>query len=353
MPLFVGVGHFCAPYIKWRLQKAHDNLRKTAVSMQKEEFFQLTDKIKDGSANEADLELYIRYFNHFQTDVKWNEKEMGNEQARGRMLLSAIDQSISAPLPVRRLKLNLKWVASIAALLVIAVTAFWFFDNKRPEAAGMAIHTNKSSTQTNELIQLPDGSTVILSAGSTITYSASFAKMPVREVKLNGQAFFDVKHMENHPFIVRTGAVSTQVLGTAFDINSNGGKIIVTVVRGKVSVIKAGKQLGVLTPNKQVIYDNNKDESTIHNINAKKTSSWSKGDLVFTDITVDHAAVFLQERYNVKVNITDETLGKQKFTTKLFENQSLEEVLTLICDFNNAEYTFNESTKLVTIKPKN
>ncbi|SER62140.1 FecR family protein [Pedobacter rhizosphaerae] len=321
--------------------------------MQKEEFFQLTDKINDGSANEAELELYIKYFNSFQTSSVWDEKEMGDEQTRGQMLLAAIDRSIAAPLPVKRLKLNLKWVASIAAILVVAVAAFWFINVNHPVVDNVANYANQTSTNTNELIQLPDGSTVILSAGSTMSYSSIPGKIPVREVKLKGQAFFDVKHIDQQPFIVRTESVTTHVLGTAFEVNANGGKIIVTVARGKVGVTKDGKQLGMLTPNKQVIYDKARDKSTIHDINAKKTSSWSNGDLVFTNITVGHAANFLQQRFNVNIIVKDEALAKQQFTTKLFENQSLTEILTLICDFNNAEYTFNESTKLVTIKPKN
>ncbi|WP_316797718.1 FecR family protein [Pedobacter frigidisoli] len=321
--------------------------------MQKEEFFQLTDKIKDGSANEAELALYIRYFNSFQTSKTWNETEMGDEQARGKLLFAAIDQSIAAPVPVKRLRFDFKWVASIAAILVVAVVAFWLFRVNHQVVQNAANYTYHSSTNTNELIQLPDGSTVILSAGSTMSYRSIPGKVPVREVNLKGKAFFDVKHIDHHPFRVKTQSVITQVLGTAFEVNANGGKIIVTVARGKVGVTRNGKQLGMLTPDKQVIYDESRDESTIHQINAKKTSSWSNGDLVFTNITVGHAANFLQQRFNVKIIVKDEELAKQQFTTKLFENQNLTEILTLICDFNNAEYTFNESTKLVTIKPKN
>ncbi|EDM38813.1 putative anti-sigma factor [Pedobacter sp. BAL39] len=322
--------------------------------MTKEAFFQLTDKVKEGTANDAELELYNQYFNYFQVLEAWDEETMGVEDVRGQLLYESIDRAIGAPVPVR--KLNTGWkkfVTVAAAVLLLAGSAVFFVYQQGQPAEQILSSINVASASTNDLIQLPDGSTVILSAGSQLKYASSFEGKAVREVFLTGKAFFDVKHRSNQPFIVRTGKVNTQVLGTAFDVDSRNERITVTVIRGKVVVNKGGQTLGTLTPNKQVVYNIAADQATLHDTDAEKTVAWREQDLVFKDITFDNAAVLLQERFDVKVIIGDKRLGQQHFTTTLFENQSLEDFLTLICDFNNAVYQYDEITKHVTIKPKN
>jgi len=322
--------------------------------MTKEAFFQLTDKVKDGTASDAELKLYDQYFNYFQVLERWDEETMGVEEVRGQLLYTSIDRAISAPVPVRKLSIGWKKLVTVAAaILLLAGSAVLFFYHQKQSAEQTIFSSNGASGRTNDLIQLPDGSTVILSAGSQLRYGSSFEGKAVREVFLTGKAFFDVKHLSNQPFIVRTGKVNTQVLGTAFDVDSRNEQVTVTVIRGKVVVKKEGKTLGTLTPNRQVVYNIAADQATLHDTDAEKAVAWREQDLVFKDITFDNAAILLQERFDVKVIIGDKRLGQQHFTTTLFENQSLEDFLTLICDFNNAVYQYDKITKHVTIKPKN
>ncbi len=323
--------------------------------MKREEFFQLTDKVNDGTATDAELALYNQYFNHFQTKKVWDSDQMGEELERGALLYQAIDDAIGRDVPVRKLNSGWKRVVAAAAVLFIVAGAAVFFMNRDVAALAPELlsKSNSATSKTNDLIQLPDGSTVILSAGSKLQYSPSFEGKPIREVFLTGKAFFDIKHLSNQPFIVRTGKVNTQVLGTAFDVDSRSGEVRVTVIRGKVVVQKEGRTLGTLTPNKQVLYNVDTDVATVNDTNAEKTVAWREKDLVFNDITMSNAALLLQERFDVKVKIDNKQLAAQQFTTTLFENQSLADCLTLICDFNNAVYTYDPITKQVTIEPKN
>jgi len=323
--------------------------------MKREAFFQLTDKINDGTATDAELDLYNQYFQHFQTKKVWDKAEMGDEQVRGEMLYQAIDLAIADAVPVRKLNSGWQRVLTAAAIMLLVAGAALFFMNREGGATAqdMVSKSNSAASKTNDLIQLPDGSTVILSAGSQLKYAGSFDGKPIREVFLTGKAFFDIKHLENQPFIVRTGKVNTQVLGTAFDVDSRSGKVTVTVIRGKVVVQKEGKTLGTLTPNKQVVYNFHTDLTELNTTNAEKTIAWREKDLVFNDVTLSNAALLLQDRFGVKVALETEALAAKTFTTTLFENQSLKECLDLICDFNNAVYTYDSLTKQVTIKPKN
>ena len=323
--------------------------------MKREEFFQLTDKVKEGTASDEELALYNQYFNFFQTNKVWDTEKMGGEKEHGEMLYQSIDRAIAGAVPVRKLnRKRVRGFAAAAVLLLIAGAAILFVDGpaQGPDLE-LISKRNEVSSKTNDLIQLPDGSTVILSAGSQLKYALSFEGKPIREVFLTGKAFFDIKHLERQPFIVRTGKVNTQVLGTAFDVDSRSGKVTVTVIRGKVVVNKEGKTLGTLTPNKQVVYDSATDQAKVSETNAVKTIAWREKDLIFNDITLSNAALLLQDRFGVVVEVQDAQLAAKRFTTTLFENQRLTECLALICDFNDAEYTYHQDTKHVIIKPKN
>jgi len=83
-------------------------------------------------------------------------------------------------------------------------------------------------------ITLPDGTAIWLNEGSSITYTADFEE---RTVELEGEAFFDVVHNPNSPFVIYAGDSKTEVLGTAFNIRaySEEAQVELNVVRGKVA----------------------------------------------------------------------------------------------------------------------
>jgi ferric-dicitrate binding protein FerR (iron transport regulator) len=85
-----------------------------------------------------------------------------------------------------------------------------------------------------QLINLPDGSKVVLNANSKLEYPPGFSNN-TREVYLDGEAYFDIAHDPGKPFIVHTGSISTRVLGTAFNINAYRSQqfVEVTVTRVK------------------------------------------------------------------------------------------------------------------------
>src|SRR5439155_2315167 len=95
---------------------------------------------------------------------------------------------------------------------------------------------------------LPDSTQVWLNAASSLEFPEAF-QSGKREVYLVGEAFFDVKHAENRPFIIHTGNVTTRVVGTAFNIKGYPDQpdVIVSVKRGKVQVSKNEKLVATLT----------------------------------------------------------------------------------------------------------
>ncbi|MEM9687654.1 MAG: FecR domain-containing protein, partial [Bacteroidota bacterium] len=130
----------------------------------------------------------------------------------------------------RRVRKRTYYYAAVAALIALPLT-IWSLYTLLPgnTSTGNPIQfSNKQTiaiaTQTGDRkkVTLPDGSTVILNAESSLTYPKNFTDS-IRQVTLTGEAFFDIKRNTTQPFIVKTEYLSVKVLGTAFNVKSYSG----------------------------------------------------------------------------------------------------------------------------------
>ncbi|QEC78566.1 FecR family protein [Mucilaginibacter ginsenosidivorax] len=187
-------------------------------------------------------------------------------------------------------------------------------------------------------INLPDGSEVWLNAGSQIRFPKNFEGHS-RDVQLDGEAFFDVLHDEKKPFKVFTGKVSTQVLGTAFNISTYKPQVIeVTVTRGMVSVQHEGRQLGMLSRNKQLDFNTVSKIAEQHVVDAGAYTAWTNGELVLNDVTMEEAAIRISRWFNVKIIFKNPGLKKCRLVATFPGNVKFTQVMSIISRLNNFTY---------------
>lgn len=264
--------------------------------------------------------------------------------------------------PKRRPRLvSLLGWASAAAILAIAMLYFYNSQfsgtsgakEKTFAASGSALITVTKNE--NSFRKLSDGTVVILGQGSTLTISDTFDRGKLREVRLSGKAFFDVKHDAARPFIIHSGGVTTTVLGTSFDVlaKEKSNSVTINVIRGKVRVESNHKALAVLTPNMQMVYDKTLETAVVKSIDANKELAWNRQeDMSFDDVSLKEAKKLLEERFKVKIVVTDQELLNTKFSTSLGATDHLDSFLKSLCLFINAKYTF-KNNKEVSIEPLN
>ena len=265
-----------------------------------------------------------------------------------------LNEVLTSHIPVIQERNSLKiWLGSAAAILVAAIALFLYF---RPSPAKMQLanvaHTTNLSKKIavgngHKSIKLPDGSTIILNNNSSIQYATAFVGK-TREVTLNGEGYFDIKHDSAHPFIVHTGKIITTVLGTAFDISAYPGqKVVVSVTRGKVSVSDDKKVLALLTPDQQVFYSQATNVARETPVIAQKTIEWVKADMQFTDLPFKELAERLSKRYDVTVEFKNPDLEKYLITGRFNGTESLEDVLKVLCGTSSATYSIDGKTVLL------
>jgi len=248
-------------------------------------------------------------------------------------ILRKINQQIHAE--DNRIKRNsfISVFQRIAAILIIPLIltfmAVFYFQPKSvsPEIATAEI---QCPLGVRTKFVLPDGTTGFLNSGSTLEYPVIFSND--RNVKLNGEAYFDVHHDEEHPFIVNTPKLSTKVLGTQFNViayeNENSEEIILQ--EGKVEVFCSdGKRLETLQPNQKLILNTETRQFKTNQVEAEQYVSWTEGKLVFRNESMQLVADRLGRWYNVEIEIADEELLKYAFRATFIE-EPLEEVLKLL-----------------------
>jgi ferric-dicitrate binding protein FerR (iron transport regulator) len=227
-------------------------------------------------------------------------------------------------------------IAAAAAILIFATALIleWPAIHKGFSPQQLAQLTVPANTK--KIVVLADGSQVWVNAGAVLKYPKSFGGK-TREVYLSGEAYFDIVHKASQPFIVHTGNVSTIVLGTAFNINA-GKTVVVTVTRGKVSVIAGKKLLGYVIPNQQITYNTINDVHTQTTVDAAKVTAWQQDALHFEDMTFEDAANLLQQRFNIKIAFSNDKVKACRFSGTALSGKSIDQILKVLCAFNNATY---------------
>lgn len=318
--------------------------------MRKIEFSKgILNKYLSGECTPAEKAIVEGWYNRELKDgdmvnlaqIEEKEAEIWNSIVAYQMLNSRA----SAPKTIKLWK-----IFSAAATVAVILSVGIFFYKKGSQILPAATQTVVTSTKVNNLIQLEDGSIVILDKGSKLTFAKSFKGAKSREVYLTGKGFFDIKHLPSQPFIVHSGKIKTTVLGTAFDISANPGsdEVIVRVIRGKVNVADDSGSLGNLLPNKQITYHNKKNQSSFSDVNAQEEMQWAKQDMLLNDITFEAICKQLEKRYDVKIHIEDESLKAKKFTISLTANENLNSFLETICDYNGARYIKEDNQFIIT-----
>jgi transmembrane sensor len=241
--------------------------------------------------------------------------------------------------------------AMVAAAVVITVAIYVLTWRPAGTATEYAAQTVAHPDHTRHLV-LPDGSVVILHAGSTLDYPPSFPENS-REVSLKGEAYFDVQHDDKKPFIIHTGAVRTIVLGTAFNISSDNNRVTVSVTGGKVRVESGRKVLAELTPNQQIVYDVPQDTAEQKTVNAEQlVTNWTKKDMDFDGDSFGRIAEVISQRYGVVIRFKNPVLAKCRIVASFSGTEALEKVLGTLCIIQNASYSRNPGNKEIEIDGK-
>ncbi|HEX9514067.1 MAG TPA: FecR family protein [Puia sp.] len=247
------------------------------------------------------------YDNYGVRPLSSEEKELLKENIYRALDLTASPQNATRRILVKRLP----WRMMAAAAVVLLVVSTWLLIQGR-------IGTNKGNpallaerTGPNEMkkILLPDSSMVVLNANSVLQYSADLSLTESREVRLEGNAYFNVKKdVAYKSFVVHARNLSITVLGTELNVNARSAAAEVGLISGKVKVTndqKTGEPVYLL-PGDKISLDTLRNAFIRSGINTQLYSAWTDGKWNFRHTSLDEIAGLIKEYYGVEVIFRNE-----------------------------------------------
>lgn len=199
---------------------------------------------------------------------------------------------------------------------------------------------------------LADGSKVWLNADSELKYPVSFSTSE-RKVFINGEAYFEITKNKDKPFIVQTNSYDIQVLGTTFNVMSYSDEqqIVTTLVEGSVKIIASEKENSVyITPGQQAVLHENSAKIEITDVDTYQYTSWKDGLFVFKSEQLGSITKKFSRWYNCEIQFTDSELENTKFTGTLRKDTGLGEILNVISQTCQIDFTINENNVLIISK---
>ena len=240
----------------------------------------------------------------------------------------------------------LKYAAMLALIVSVGLGVYQF--SKVTDLQNLAYTEIRVKNGEHKRVILPDGTKVVLNAGSFMKYPERFTQ-DFRRIEMDGEAFFEVEHDEDKPFIVSTKDASVKVLGTSFNVKAYDvdEQILVSVRYGKVQVDMTDAMMRLL-PDEQLVFSRKNGEIQKRNESARHATVWIDGGLYFNKTPIRSVAKELERMYNCKIEFS----GNVPYDNYIYgehDNKSLESVLKSIQYSTDIKYR-KEGDKIILYK---
>lgn len=300
--------------------------------MELHELQEILQKYRQGTATPEEIRLVEAWFLQTEKEPAWlssAEKAITEER-----ILAKLRAGIGVRPAVRPSIIQLPFIRIAAMFILFAGISYTgyryrydlldYFDPVEKLTVSSGMYGIKQ-------VVLNDSTIITLAPNSILTYPQKY-RGRLREVALKGKGYFRVTKKPDQPFLVHTGSIDVQVLGTSFVVNDQPQDSIagVSVLTGRVNVSHGQQSLAILTPNKAVSFNKVNRRSSVQDINASGQINWVNKQLIFDATPL--AAVFkaLEEQYAITIQLPDGVGAGKVFTGEFTTKDSLNDMLGII-----------------------
>lgn len=322
----------------------------------------LIQKLAAGTASPDELAALRQWYDtvHTQTTVEWPAESAAESEALPARMLASLESKLKAADPQTDVRIVLPRIHYIplvqrtwfrVAAAVVLFAGIGLLTRPLWSGRGTEIAVANTSDEIRQ-ITLPDHSQVWLNAASTLHYAEDFTAH--REIRLEGEAYFDVIDDKAHPFVVNAGELRTTVLGTRFDVRSFAAdqQHDITVISGKVQVDEEGKVLDVLGPARQLQYDRQDRHHQTLDVDTMAVMAWRQDTLRFNNQNMEQIANVLGRKFKVRFAFRDDAIRNCRLIGQFAGNQSLSSIMDAMTMVLGFKYIIDEKQKTVTLYGK-
>jgi len=278
------------------------------------------------NANEENRAIFLQIKNNLDPD-RMEHQLLSSSYAELKSKLLIRQQFNSVP--TIQLKKQKFLFLKIAAMLVLAAISGFMVAYLLTGSPNAQTETAWFETQVprgeKSVLLLPDGSKVWMNSESSLSYPGNFMDGN-RNVKLKGEAYFEVAKKDGLPFTVETRDYNVRVLGTKFNVMaySDFDRTETTLIEGKVEIQK-GKQTVDVVPGQTSTFKDN--QFFTKETNALKSSKWKDDVFDFDQITFQELVIRLERWYDVDIEIKNPELNQITYSGVFKNEETIEEVL--------------------------
>ncbi|WP_332367606.1 FecR family protein [Spirosoma telluris] len=166
-------------------------------------------------------------------------------------------------------------------------------------------------------IKLADGSVVTLNANSVLKVADNMADRPVREVWLEGEAYFDIAKRKGAKFIVHTAEAQIEVLGTEFNVNTRRDETHIVLEEGKVQLSTDNQSMVVMKPGDMATVSPKSRQIQLKRVQPDLYDAWKASYIVLDGKSLPEIINSLEDTFGVTIKLEDAQLVDKKLTGKL------------------------------------
>lgn len=255
---------------------------------------------------------------------------------------SAQERSYTARLP----RFSWVWRAAAALVLLAGVGAAGWWSGRENVRNAFSDIEVEAPVASSTRLTLPDGTLVHLNAASRIRYSQGFG-VSNREIRLSGEACFDVVRNDRIPFVVSSDNLLVRVVGTQFNFRDYPEDLeaVVSLKRGRVILsnllIDEGEKF--LYPDQRMVLDKHNARMRIESKDASKSMLWTDGILFFDEALLSDIAKDLERRYNVHITILGEQLRQMRiYGSFSSQDVGIREIMEVFARTNHLSYAIED-----------
>lgn len=317
-----------------------DNLIAKTISgnASSAEIQKLEDWKNESAANKQLIQKSRKVWD--KTNSHLSENEINSDKSG---LSQSYNQHLSGQIKTIRRKTFIYKLAAILAF-PIALAIGWYFSEAPVNFRKVPVQLAQVTSPKGHVSKciLPDGTQVWVNTGSTITYDVNRFNKNIREVNLEGEAYFEVTSDKKKLFSVNTPVASINVTGTAFNVTAYPGDTNFETVLAEGSVnlqFKTDAEKNItMHPGQRVIYNRKTNEMDVREVDANIFTSWRNGELLFKDATLNDLITELERIYDIKFHLQPRDLGDSRFRGMFSYNNNLIEALEKIKRTSGIDY---------------
>jgi len=292
--------------------------------------------------NEENEELF------FQLKSLWLRTSMKQTQVDTHQEFNKFWEKITEQKGKESISIISKFVRYAAVLVFVmglGGVVGYLFKTNNAQQPNYGVQKYTATRGSVSIVELTDGTRIWLNSESELKYCQD-DKNKCRRVELKGEAYFEIVHNEEMPFVVNVGNITVRDLGTIFNIKAYAEDNIVetSLIEGSADILEHGdKQLLTLKPGESALYYTDQKKIEIGSIDNGTPSAWRDGKFVIRNERLEDICKELSRWYGIEFRFENESLRNYRLTGNIKKSTTAQHVLNVLKASSGFNYRIVEN----------